>query len=289
MTKSHVSVGSFLSVRERVGSPLGMSVLPAAAMILAASSVLAAPGDGEVPAARGGVATPSRGPGASSEDATAMNRSQLVEELRRQGIVDAAVLAAIGRVPRHEFVPEALRAEAYENYPLPIEEGQTISQPYIVAFMTEALKLKRTSNVLEIGTGSGYQTAVLADILGLSEGEGEGAAPSGRLSSIETIPQLAESSKKLLARLGYRADLRLGDGYRGWPEKGPFDAILVAAAPDHVPEALKEQLVVGGILVIPVGDENQQLTVITRTEKGYREETVLPVRFVPMTGEGRRR
>ena len=287
MTKTLMRVGSILSVRERAGSPLGMSVLLATAMILAASSALAAPGDGEVPAARGGVATPARAAGASSADATAMNRSQLVEELRRQGIVDSAVLAAIGRVPRHEFVPEGLRAEAYENHPLPIEEGQTISQPYIGAFMTEALKLKRTSNVLEIGTGSGYQAAVLADILGLSEDAGAG--PSGRLSSIETIPQLAESSKKLLARLGYRADLRLGDGYRGWPEKGPFDAILVAAAPDHVPEALKEQLVVGGILVIPVGDENQQLTVITRTEKGYREETVLPVRFVPMTGEARRR
>ena len=216
-----------------------------------------------------------------------MKRKALVDELRREGIKDEAVLAAIGRVPRHELVPADKRDQAYRNYPLPIAEGQTISQPYIVAFMTEAAKLTRTSNVLEIGTGSGYQTAVLADILGLGPGAGEG--PKGQLASIEIIPSLAESAKKALASLGYTADLRLGDGHRGWPEKAPFDAILVTAAPGEVPPPLKAQLAVGGRLVIPVGEENQQLTIITRTEQGYREETVLPVRFVPMTGDAERR
>ena len=254
------------------------SLLAPLLLILAftfAQAAWAAPGDGETPAARGGVTV--------SEDHQTMDRKMLVDELRREGIVNPDVLAAIGRVPRHEFVPPALRDQAYENYPLSIGEGQTISQPYIVAFMTEAAALQRTSNVLEIGTGSGYQAAILAEVLGL--GPEGGAAAQGRLASIEVVPSLADAAKALLHRLGYEVELRSGDGYRGWPERAPFDAILVTAAPDHVPPALKEQLKLGGRLIIPVGDETQQMMIITRTEEGYRTETVLPVRFVPMTGE----
>jgi protein-L-isoaspartate(D-aspartate) O-methyltransferase len=237
----------------------------------------------DAPSARGG-ALPPRASGEGEHHA--MNRTALVDELRRDGIKDARVLGAIGRVPRHEFVPPALRADAYENYPLPIGEGQTISQPYIVAFMTEVATLQPGANVLEVGTGSGYQAAILADILGLGPDGGE---PRGKLASMETIPSLAEGARHVLERLGYAVDVRTGDGYRGWPERAPFDAILVTAAPDHVPAPLKEQLAIGGRLVIPVGDADQQLMVITRTERGFREETVLPVRFVPMTGEAQRR
>ena len=213
-----------------------------------------------------------------------MRRRELVEELRRDGIRDERVLRAVARVPRHAFVPEVLHREAYGNYPLPIGHEQTISQPYVVAFMTEAAHLRDDSNVLEIGTGSGYQAAVLAETLGLVEGRESKA----RLASIEIVPELAESARRVLGEHGSRVELLNGDGYRGWPERAPFDAILVTAAPGHVPQPLVDQLAVGGRLVIPVGDAVQDLRVITKTEDGAREESVLPVRFVPMTGEAER-
>jgi protein-L-isoaspartate(D-aspartate) O-methyltransferase len=177
-------------------------------------------------------------------------------------------------VPRHRFVPEAWRRFAYSDQPLPIGEEQTISQPYIVALMTELLSLRPGDKVLEIGTGSGYQAAVLAEI-------------TDQVYSIEIIESLAESAAERLGQLGYdKVQVRAGDGYRGWPEEAPFDAIIVTAAPDHVPEPLLAELAPGGRLVIPVGSFFQELKRITRRADGtFREESVLPVRFVPMTGE----
>jgi protein-L-isoaspartate(D-aspartate) O-methyltransferase len=176
-------------------------------------------------------------------------------------------------VPRHEFVPKEYRAEAYDDRPLPIGMNQTISQPYIVAYMTEALELKGGEKVLEIGTGSGYQAAVLAEI-------------AGEVYTIEILEPLARNAEKTLERLGYEnISVMAGDGYRGWPEHAPFDAIIVTAAPDHVPEPLVEQLDVGGRMILPVGDWFQKLIVITKDEEGVTQREDLPVRFVPMTGE----
>jgi len=200
-------------------------------------------------------------------------RAALVAELRAQGIRDERVLAALERVPRHEYVPADLQHVAYQNHPLPIGEDQTISQPYIVALMTELAAVDKSSRVLEIGTGSGYQAAVLAEV-------------AGEVYSIEILEPLARTAEQTLRRLGYdEIQLRIGDGYRGWPEAAPFDAIVVTAAPPQVPQPLKDQLKPGGRLVIPVGDENQELRVITKTAGGFEEKTVIPVRFVPMTGE----
>jgi protein-L-isoaspartate(D-aspartate) O-methyltransferase len=225
---------------------------------------------------------------AAPEDAYRMRRMELVDEVRRDGVRDEAVLAAIAAVPRHRFVPERDRDMAYGNFPLGIGHGQTISQPYVVAFMTEVARLTRTSNVLEVGTGSGYQAAVLAEVLGLGPAA-DTEAPHGKLCSIEIIPELAARADATLKEVGYRdVAVRAGDGYRGWPERAPFDAIIVTAAPDHVPQPLQEQLAVGGRLVIPVGDAWQDIHVITRTRDGFTEESVLPVRFVPMTGEAER-
>ena len=197
-------------------------------------------------------------------------------QLRDRGIADEAVLAAITAVPRHRFVPAELAPNAYDDRPLPIGYNQTISQPYVVAFMTEAAALRPESQVLEIGTGSGYQAAVLAEI-------------ANRVYTIEIVPDLAERSGALLANLGYdNIEARAGDGYRGWPSEAPFDAIVVTAAPDHVPPALVEQLAVGARLVIPVGNFFQDILIVTKTETGTTTESVLPVRFVPMTGEAQR-
>ena len=196
----------------------------------------------------------------------------VARQIEARGVADPLVLKAVRKVPRREFVPDPLKEFAYEDRPLPIGEDQTISQPYIVAFMTEALKLKGGEKVLEIGTGSGYQAAVLAEI-------------AGHVYSIEIIPALAERGGKTLEKLGYKnVTVKCGDGYQGWAEHAPFDAIIVTCAPDHIPEPLKRQLGVGGRLVIPVGSFFQELLLITRTEKGYRKESLLPVRFVPMTG-----
>ena len=209
-------------------------------------------------------------------DGFAALRARLVaEQLAARGIVDPVVLGAMRRVPRHLFVPARLREYAYEDYPLPIGEEQTISQPYIVAFMTQALQLKRTDKVLEIGTGSGYQAAVLAEIV-------------GRVHTIEIIPSLAQSARERLERLGYdNVQVRTGDGYVGWPEAAPFDAIMVTAAPDHIPPALIEQLRDGGRLVLPVGEVGavQELVRVIRRGDDVELERLLPVSFVPMTGK----
>ena len=195
------------------------------------------------------------------------------EQLRGRGIKDARVLEAMARVPRHLFVPPAQRDEAYGDYPLPIGHGQTISQPYIVAFMTEALRLEPTHRVLEIGTGSGYQAAVLAEL-------------AGQVFTIEIIEELAESARKTLSDVGYtNVTVRTGNGYLGWPEHAPYDRVMVTAAPDEVPPALVEQLSVDGLMAVPVGSLTQELRVLRRTATGLETLATLPVRFVPMTGK----
>jgi len=203
--------------------------------------------------------------------------AMVAEQIAPRGVNDQAVLAAMRKVPRHEFVPEGLRALAYDDGPAPIGYGQTISQPYIVALMTQLAAVRPRDRVLEIGTGSGYQTALLAEL-------------GAEVYSIEIIAPLAERAGQALARLGYgNVTIRAGDGYVGWPEAAPFDAIVVAAAPAYVPEPLKQQLKLGGRLVIPVGTPYQELEVITRTPSGFSERSITAVRFVPMTGRARGR
>jgi len=183
------------------------------------------------------------------------------------------------KVPRHEFVPEDEQHEAYDDRPLPIGHGQTISQPYIVAFMTEALGLKGTEKVLEVGTGSGYQAAVLS---GLAK----------EVFTVEIVEPLGQQAEKVLKKLGYKnVSVRVGDGYRGWREEAPFDAIIVTCAPDAVPEPLVHQLAEGGRMVIPVGPEGkaQQLVLLKKRHGKMHQQEILPVRFVPMTGEARER
>jgi protein-L-isoaspartate(D-aspartate) O-methyltransferase len=216
-------------------------------------------------------------PARDHADPHAGARERMVrEQIVARGVGDALVLEAMRLVPRHEFVPEAVAGEAYGDHPLPIGHGQTISQPYIVAFMTEALGLKGGESVLEVGTGSGYQAAVLSRI-------------ARSVYSIEIVPPLGAEARDRLSRHGYRnVDVRVGDGYQGWPEASPFDAIIVTAAAPRVPEPLKQQLKDGGRLVIPVGDEAQELMVITRKGDTFEERRVLPVRFVPMTGKVRK-
>jgi protein-L-isoaspartate(D-aspartate) O-methyltransferase len=204
-------------------------------------------------------------------------RRMVDEQIEAREIVDPRVLAAMRQVPRHEFVPAAERAHAYDDRPLPIGEGQTISQPYIVALMTQLAAVGPGAKVLEVGTGSGYQAAVLA-------------ACGAEVYSIEIVDALAKRAQHDLARLGIaKVHVRSGDGYRGWPEVAPFDAILVTAAAPRVPPALLEQLRVGGRLVIPVGEtgHEQSLQVHVRTETGVEVHDVVPVRFVPMTGRVR--
>ena len=196
-------------------------------------------------------------------------------QIAARGVKDPKTLAAMRKVPRHLFVPEGSRGQAYEDHPLGIGHGQTISQPYIVAFMTEAARLRGGETVLEIGTGSGYQAAVLSQI-------------AARVFTIEIVAPLAASSAALLKRLGYaNVAVRAGDGYLGWPEAAPFDAILVTAAAPKIPAPLKEQLKDGGHLVLPVGDDWQELIVVTRRGERFEENRLLAVRFVPMTGKVR--
>ena len=194
------------------------------------------------------------------------------EQIAERGVKDPRVLDAMQRVPRHEFVGAAYRQLAYEDSPLPIEDGQTISQPYIVALMTELADVQPGEKVLEVGTGSGYQAAVLS-------------ALGAQVYTIEIMPGLAQSARAVLERLGYAANVRQGDGYAGWPEHAPFDAIIITAAPPSVPQPLEAQLAVGGRLVVPVGTGVQDLWVWTRTPSGMEKRNVLPVRFVPMTGQ----
>jgi protein-L-isoaspartate(D-aspartate) O-methyltransferase len=197
------------------------------------------------------------------------------DQIENRGITDQRVLAALRKVPRHEFVPARRRSSAYQDRPLPIGHGQTISQPYVVAAMTELAAVSEGDRVLEIGTGSGYQAAVLAEL-------------AAQVYTIEIVEPLAGRAAQTLEHLGYASvQVRHGDGYRGWPEAAPFDAIVVTAAAPRVPPALLEQLVVGGHLVIPVGDAYQELEVHTRTPRGVEVRRVFPVRFVPMTGEVR--
>ncbi len=212
------------------------------------------------------------GPGG---DRDARARQEMVErQISARGVKDERVLSALRRIPRHLFVPDAQRSEAYADHPLPIGSGQTISQPYIVAFMTEQLQLTGKEKVLEIGTGSGYQTAVLS-------------ALAAKVYSIEIRPELADEARRRLKEFGApNVEVRTGDGYAGWPEEAPFDAIIVTAAPEKVPPPLLAQLAPGGRMVIPVGGFYQELKVIERTDQGLRERSVLPVRFVPFVREG---
>ncbi len=205
-------------------------------------------------------------------------RRMVEQDLAERDITDEVVLRTMGKVPRHEFVPDELRGSAYADHPLPIGHEQTISQPYIVALMTQLAGVKEGSRALDIGTGSGYQAAVLGEIC-------------KEVYSIEIVEPLAKEAKARLARLGYKnITVREGDGYQGWLEKAPFDAIVVAAAPDHVPQPLVDQLAPGGKLVIPVGQWYQELLVIERDQDGkVHRGPGIGVRFVPMTGEAQRR
>ncbi len=202
------------------------------------------------------------------------DRMLMVErQIIRRGVKDSLVIEALRSVPRHLFVPEKYRDRSYEDGPLPIGENQTISQPYIVALMTELLELKGGERILEVGTGSGYQAAVLAEIC-------------DSVYSIEIIKSLADRSRYILDSIGYH-NIKVihGDGYRGWPDAAPFDGIIVTAAPEHIPEPLIDQLAIGGRMVIPVGDYYQYLKVLIKTKDGIKEQTGIAVRFVPMTGK----
>ena len=220
---------------------------------------------------------------ALTEEQQAKRRAALVSEIRSYpssgflapGVLDARVLEAMAKVPRHHFVPDALQANAYENRPLGIGHGQTISQPYIVALMTDLARIAPGDRVLEIGTGSGYQAAIAAEL-------------ARSVYSIEIIEPLAREAAARLARLGYRnVETRVADGYHGWEEKGPFDAMLVTAAVTHIPPPLVKQLKPGGRMVIPVGAQFsvQQLVLIDKQADGsIRTRQIIPVRFVPLTG-----
>ncbi len=198
------------------------------------------------------------------------------EQLEGRDIRDRRVLQAMRDVPRHMFVPGGIADSAYQDSALPLELGQTISQPYIVGYMTQALRLQGDEKVLEIGTGFGYQAAVLSRIV-------------PRVFTIEILPELAERARAILEGLGYdNVQVRTGDGYRGWPEEAPFDCIIVTAAPDHVPQPLVDQLKEGGRMIIPVGGFEQHLILIEKGRSGVTRRTTIPVRFVPMTGQAQK-
>ena len=202
-------------------------------------------------------------------------RERMVEtQIKARGVKEPRVLTAMLKVERHLFIPKDLQPTAYSDQPLPIGEGQTISQPYIVALMTELLELKGEENVLEVGTGSGYQAAVLAEL-------------AKEVYTIEIVEKLANSAEKLLLQLGYKnIQVKAGDGYLGWPEAAPFDAIIVTCAPDHIPKPLVDQLKEGGRMVIPVGEYTQELKKIVKRAGKLETTNAIPVIFVPMTGDG---
>jgi protein-L-isoaspartate(D-aspartate) O-methyltransferase len=210
---------------------------------------------------------------ATAQDLEAARRRMVETQLRAEGITSEAVLQAMSKVPRHLFVPPELRDRAYDNTPLPIGLGQTISQPFIVAYMTEALQVTREHTVLEIGTGSGYQAAVLAEL-------------AREVLTIEIVGALADRSRAALAEAGYRnVTVRTGNGYLGWPERAPFQRIIVTAAPETVPQALVDQLAIGGIMVLPVGTLFQEIIIVTKTAEGVAQKRTIPVRFVPMVSK----
>ena len=213
----------------------------------------------------------------TAADFAAQRHGMVERQLQARGIKDERVLAAMAKVPREEFVPVDARAEAYSDGPLPIGYDQTISQPYIVAFMTENLRLKPSDRVLEIGSGSGYQAAILAELV-------------ADIYTIEIVEPLAKTAEATLQRLGYKnVHIKVGDGYKGWPEEAPFDAIIVTCAPENVPHPLTDQLKDGGRMVIPVGERfAQQLYLLEKRNGQLKESVTLPVRFVPMKREGQK-
>ena len=207
-------------------------------------------------------------------DFKAMREKMVESQIKARGVKDPRVLSALLKVERHRFVPEEYLGSAYSDQPLPIGEGQTISQPYIVALMTELLELKGNEKVLEIGTGSGYQAAVLAEL-------------AKEVYTIEIVEPLASTAKNRLLELGYQnIKVKAGDGYLGWPEAAPFDAIIITCAPDHIPEPLVEQLKEGGRMVLPVGAYAQELKKILKRSGKIETTDIIPVVFVPMTGDG---
>ncbi len=208
-----------------------------------------------------------------NDDYYANQREKMVDEqIRRRGVKDKRVLAVMRKVPRHLFVDPDSMGEAYEDNAMPIQYDQTISQPYIVALMTELLELKTASKVLEIGTGCGYQTAVLAEMV-------------EQVYTVEIVPELAASASKRFEEFGYRnIHKRYGNGYYGWEKYAPYDRIIVTAAPKKLPNRLIKQLAEGGLMILPIGDYHQDLVRIVRTEQGIECKTVSGVRFVPMTG-----
>ena len=210
----------------------------------------------------------------TAADFAAQRQRMVGQQLKPRGIKDERVLAAMAKVPREEFIPAGARADAYEDGPLPIGYGQTISQPYIVAFMTEQLRPKPSDRVLEIGSGSGYQAAILAELV-------------TDVYTIDIVEPLAKTAEATLQRLGYKnVHIKVGDGYKGWPEEAPFDAIIVTCAPEKVPQPLVDQLKDGGRMVIPVGERfAQQLYLLEKKNGQLKESATLPVRFVPMLRE----
>lgn len=212
-------------------------------------------------------------PASDAVEWTRLRERMVREQLQDRDIRDPRVLAAMLKVPRHEFVPAEYRASSYNDSALPLKLGQTISQPYIVAYMTQALSLSGTERVLEIGTGSGYQAAVLAEIV-------------PEVYTVEILPELKEYASAVLDRLGYRnVRFRVGDGYMGWPEEAPFDCIIVTAAPETVPQPLLDQLKEGGRMIIPLGVMDQDLVLFEKKKSGVVSRSTIPVRFVPMTGK----
>ncbi len=206
----------------------------------------------------------------SEENFDAKRQRMVEEQIKARGIKNTGVLVAMAKVPRHEFVSDKMKSHSYNDEPLSIGEGQTISQPYIVAYMTEVLQLEDDKKVLEIGTGSGYQTAVLAELV-------------RDVYTVEIIESLSRGSREILDELGYNnIKFKVGDGSYGWKEFAPFDAIIVTAAPRVIPQHLQEQLSMGGKLIVPVGDTFQELVLIVKNKKGFTEKKLLSVRFVPL-------